>query len=190
MDRWNELIAGYVLNNLTEEEEQELAEVLADNPQLMSEISRLRSTATLKSSQRISWAAERLPMGSEGWADMAVLPTDEELGEGEAMQPQHARMSSKPYGPQVPAAQALSTSENSVFPDRGWLAVLTPVKVMAVLREQAFSRMGWWSWLVLAALVVVGIDNWRMRRLLAIAQERILQVESATEYLPSSVSDQ
>ncbi|MEL7140717.1 MAG: hypothetical protein AAGM27_11665 [Cyanobacteria bacterium J06554_3] len=189
MDRWNELIAGYVLNNLTEDEEQELSAVLADNPQLMSEISRLRGTATLKSSQRISLAAERLPMGSEGWADMAVLPTDEALSVGEAMQPQYARMSEL-RRPQALSSQALSANENSVFPDRGWLAALTPAKALATLRARAFARMGWWSWLVLAALVVVGIDNWRMRRLLAIAQERILQVESTTEYLPSNVSDQ
>lgn len=189
MDRWNELIAGYVLNNLTKDEQQELSEVLADNPQLMSEISRLRGTATLKSSQKISWAAERLPMGAEGWADMAVFPADEDLSVGESMQPQPIRMS-KLCEPQALAPRSLCANENSAFPDVDWLAVLSPTKALMTLRECAFVRTSWWSWLVLAVLVVVGIDNWRMRRLLAIAQERILQVESATEYLPSSVSDQ
>ncbi|MGB3768313.1 MAG: hypothetical protein WA947_17275 [Phormidesmis sp.] len=72
MERWNELIAGFVLGNLTPEEEQSIAEILAENPQLASNITRLRNTATVRSLRQTAWSTARSQDGSEGWADTAL----------------------------------------------------------------------------------------------------------------------
>ena len=72
MDRWNELIAGFVLGNLSPEEAETIARVLAENPQLASNITRLRSTATVRSLRSVEWTTARSQDGSEGWADTAL----------------------------------------------------------------------------------------------------------------------
>ena len=72
MDRWNELIAGFVLGNLTPEEAKSIAKILAENPQLASHIARLRNTATVRSLSRAERLSARSQDGSEGWADTAL----------------------------------------------------------------------------------------------------------------------
>lgn len=72
MDRWNELIAGFVLGNLTPEEEKSVAQILTENPQLAANITRLRNTATIHSLRLTEWTTARSQDGSEGWADTAL----------------------------------------------------------------------------------------------------------------------
>lgn len=72
MDRWNELIAGFVLGNLTPEEAESIAKILAENPQLASHIARLRNTATVRSLSKAERSTARSQDGSEGWADTAL----------------------------------------------------------------------------------------------------------------------
>lgn len=72
MDRWNELIAGFVLGNLTPEEAESIAKILAENPQLASHIARLRNTATVRSLSKAERLSARSQDGSEGWADTAL----------------------------------------------------------------------------------------------------------------------
>ena len=72
MDRWNELIAGFVLGNLTPEEAESIARILAENPQLASHIARLRNTATVRSLGKAERLSARSQDGSEGWADTAL----------------------------------------------------------------------------------------------------------------------
>ena len=85
MERWNELAAGYVLGNLTEEEEVEFLALLRENPQLNVEIARLRKTATVSHISASSKAAEpllierlteRLQMGAQGWSDTVIKSAD------------------------------------------------------------------------------------------------------------------
>lgn len=147
MERWNELIAGHVLGNLTDAEQQELSAVLAKNPQLTSEIDRLRQTATLQSGQKHT---PELPTGAEGWADMAVTEPPEVAP---------PLPSPKPIG-RVPFQRAPS--------------------------EKRFDTIRLWHWMALLLIVATGVDNWRLRRALAIAQERILQLESTAELLLES----
>lgn len=72
MERWNELIAGFVLGNLTPEEAESVAQILTENPQLASHIARLRNTATVRALGQTEWSTARSQDGSEGWADTAL----------------------------------------------------------------------------------------------------------------------
>ena len=167
MERWNELIAGHVLGNLTEEESQELSEILRDNPHLRLEISRLRKTATMSHSQR----GELTPLdaGAEGWTD-----TVHHLPEVPPVEP--AFPEKKPLLEAVaksgPAKVANSTKLRFSF------------RAFLLAAEALFRRTSLVSWLMTLMLIGVGIDNWRVRRLLAIAQDRILQLELSSEYQP------
>ncbi|MEL6261647.1 MAG: hypothetical protein AAFR12_11330 [Cyanobacteria bacterium J06626_6] len=167
MERWNELIAGHVLDNLTEEEQAELSQVLAEQPKLMTEISRLRRTATLRSTQQSessvdgwkdSWKA-----GAEGWADTVSQALEQ--GDGT-------------YSFQDDQPKLVTNSVNLPSQQHGCLIESLPQK--SILQ----STRAWFG-LVLVALIAVSIDNWRMRRLMAIAQEQILQLESTAEYIPT-----
>lgn len=174
MERWKELIAGYVLENLTDEEAQELSEILRDNPHLQLEISRLRKTATMSGSQRSERSPDALDVGSEGWTD-----TVNRLSETPPIQPvfpeKKPLLESVAKSTPVEVASPLSSQFSFLcLFFRRWL----PAK------ESVFQRTSLFGWLMALVLIGVGLDNWRVRRLLAIAQERILQLELSAEYQP------
>lgn len=174
MERWKELIAGYVLENLTDEESQELSEILRDNPHLQLEISRLRKTATMSGSQRADRSSDTLAVGAEGWTD-----TVDRLSDAQLIQPvfpeKKPLLETVAKSAPVEVASPISSKLSfwRVF-CRRWL----PAK------ETTFQRTSLFGWLMALVLIGVGIDNWRVRRLLAIAQERILQLEMSAEYQP------
>ncbi len=161
MERWNELIAGYVLENLNDEESQELSEILKRNPQLQSEISRLRNTATMSYLQRLEWQSESLSTGAEGWTDTV-----------------HPMSGIEPIEPTFPEERPLleSVAKSSHFWERSTLA-----------KDAFFQRTSLLGWLMALALIGISIDNCRVRRLLAIAREQILHFEPSAEYQPGGV---
>lgn len=172
MERWNELIAGYVLENLTDEEAQELSEILRDNPHLQLEISRLRKTATMSHAQRTERASDALEAGAEGWTDTV-----------------HRLSNVPPIRPVFPEKQplleAVAKSARGEA-DAPPAAVGSSLRRFWLAKDAVFQRTNLFSWLMALVLIGVGIDNWRVRRLLAIAQERILQLELSAEYQPGS----
>jgi anti-sigma factor RsiW len=167
MERWNELIAGYVLGNLTAEEQRELAQALAVNPRLTDEIERLRMTATIRGitavGRSLTTLEGRLEDGSEGWADTALgLP---------------AELSALPMGdlPRSSLSAAASDSAQApYFSDS--LAFWSRSRAVAPA-----SRF--WPCVLLIALAAVCMDNFRVRRSLSIAREKIIQLE--TQLAPS-----
>lgn len=175
MERWNELVAGYVLGNLTEEESQELEEILAENPQRRQEIARLRKTATMRkaSPQGPHGCQSRSPMtpytrGSEGWSDCDSLLLEPDLLKVN-------RLLTPPR-----------SSTSTLFDEDA--EVLMPIETAHVhsrlggLRSLYRDVMGplptspWW-WILVFALIGIGIDDCRVRRSLAIAREKIVQME-------------
>ena len=167
MERWNELIAGYVLENLTDDEAQELSAILRANPHLQLEISRLRKTATMSRSQ----LGERT-VGAAGWADTVLHATNDVQPIRPEFPEKKPLLESVAEAPPVSAANAAALRASF---QRFWLA-----------KSAVFQRTNLLSWLMALVLIGVGIDNWRVRRLLAIAQERILQLELSAEYRPGS----
>ncbi|MEL6468382.1 MAG: hypothetical protein AAFQ74_01525 [Cyanobacteria bacterium J06623_4] len=178
MERWNELIAGHVLDNLTEEEQEELSQVLAKQPKLMTEISRLRRTATLRSSLQLESGIDARQAGAEGWADrvsqLSEQPSKADSSGEESAEP--ARTEPERIGLVIneSASHAVRLSSRPHY----LLTGLQPLK--SVIQS---TRA--WLGLMLVVLIAVSIDNWRMRRLLAIAQEQVLQLESTIEYIPA-----
>ena len=179
MERWNELIAGYVLGNLTEEEQAELSAVLDENPHLKLDIARLRKTATMSHVQRLNRSLERLQAGSEGWADTAhgspILEPEDFFAHPFSAQLSQSAQPSQPAQPPVPSAPSAVDADDKSGPSDGWQRVKLPFVKMF------WQRTSWFGWLVALLLVTVSLDNWRMRRMLAIAQERITELELATE---------
>ncbi|MEL6938769.1 MAG: hypothetical protein AAFO84_06200 [Cyanobacteria bacterium J06598_1] len=176
MERWNELIAGYVLGNLTQEEQIELSIVLEKNPQLKLEIARLRKTATISraSNSRMptfDWSPDQLPAGAEGWADTAHISS---LVSGSSAST--VSVSTQDSSPSIENRETLSTE----------LDLFARLRQAGLSVESAVQRLGFLGWLIVLLLVSAGLDNWRMRRLLAIAQERIFQLELSTTYSPTS----
>ncbi|MEL6900302.1 MAG: hypothetical protein AAFP07_05075 [Cyanobacteria bacterium J06606_4] len=178
MERWNELIAGHVLDNLTEEEQEELSQVLAKQPKLMTEISRLRRTATLRSCQQLESGIDAWQAGAEGWADMVSQrpeqPSEADLRCEESVEPARTepRKTHLVFNGSANTAVSLSSQMHHLP------AASQP-------RKGFFQSTRAWFGLMLVALIAVSVDNWRMRRLLAIAQEQILQIESTAEYIPA-----
>lgn len=166
MERWNELIAGYVLGNLTDEEHRELVQLLAENPRLVDEITRLRGTATLKA----------LP-----------LPLEESRGERSVSGPQPDKVSRLRPSQTAFSVAGLWRGLSARFNRLGvqntpiktrWQKARRPQKTW---KERLWKKNSWnltFQWLVILALIIAGIDNWRVRKLLAIAQERIAQLEA------------
>lgn len=66
MERWRELVAGYVLDNLNEEEHRELTQILLKRPELVGEIARLKRTATIRGSRRRRGLPAYSPHGADG----------------------------------------------------------------------------------------------------------------------------
>ena len=227
MERWNELAAGYVLSNLTEEEQLELSKVLSENPQLEQEIARLRKTATMNRAQASENAVSPISTGAQGWADTASDLPEPSFSISEAVSSEDLNgkeLNSEKLNKQGPANSLLGKS--AIFSARASTAsgfkiahdvsqsVTQPVNQSAaqsaaqsgtqsnaptVCASSGVSVIGgrlplgevWhharpWGWLVAQILIGVGIDNWRVRRLLAIAQERIFQLELSSEYAPSN----
>ena len=177
MERWSELIAGHVLGNLTDEEHQELSEVLREQPQLHLEIARLRKTATMSHAQAPEWSNEKLEAGAEGWTDTVQRLPDQQTADSSPVQPAF------PEHEQLVAAVIDSANAES------------GQRVIAAASRPQFWPFRWVSpgdtflqrtnlltWVIALLLVGVGIDNWRVRRLLAIAEQRILQLEHSAEY--------
>ena len=166
MDRWNELIAGFVLGNLTPEEAESIAKILADNPQLASHISRLRNTATVRSSGKTEWSTARSQNGSEGWAD-TVLDSPKEFAQSTVEQESQSiycigsdRPNEKVRTSPSPTFERFSLTE----------ALLVPL----------FNPL-WWA--VIALAVAVGIDDFRVRRSLKGVLEELSQLKAAPQYL-------
>lgn len=168
MERWNELIAGYVLGNLTDEEHQELVQLLAENPRLVDEITRLRGTATLKT----------LP-----------LPLEESRVERSVSGPQPDKVSRKPSRPTQSAFSVAGLWRGLSARSKGLGIQNTPIKTrwrktrwpQKTWKERLWKKTSWsltFQWLVILVLIIAGIDNWRVRKLLSIAQERISQLEA------------
>lgn len=164
MERWNELIAGFVLGNLTPEEAESIAEILANNPQLASDIVRLRNTATVRSLRTTEWSTARSQDGSEGWADTALdLPISsivlDELSTRAAvtsgMRPAADR--SEEVLPGIPF-ERFSMIE----------ALLVPL----------FNPL-WWTVFVVA--ISLGIDNFRVRRSLSTTLEEMSQLKATPQ---------
>ncbi|MEL6490891.1 MAG: hypothetical protein AAFQ95_13105 [Cyanobacteria bacterium J06621_3] len=182
MERWSELVAGYVLGNLTDEEQQELSKTLRDHPQLRSEISRLQKTATMSRAQSANWMNEKLAAGAQGWTDTAEASTQAKSSQGQSVQPAF------PEHEQLVAAvvdSANAAEGKRVLATVGARAPFFPFR-FPVAVEVFLQRTSVLSWLVAFVLVGVSIDNWRVRRLLAIAEERILQLELSVEYSSGS----
>ena len=160
MERWNELIAGHVLDNLTDSEQQELSEILSQNPQLKSEIARLRQTATLQSVQSltVSYLSDDLPQGAEGWADSVV-----------------------------DRSAVATPADVSDLPQPNPIGRV-PFRV-PVCEESPKRRIGagFLRWVVLILIVAISFDNWRLRRMLAVAQEQIIELETTAEFTSGSV---
>ena len=172
MERWNELIAGYVLENLTDEEAQELSAILRANPHLQLEFSRRRKTATMSRAQLGERTVESLDAGAEGWADTV----------------HHAPNDVQPIRPVFPEKKPLleSVAEATPVSAANAAALRASFQRYWMAKSAVFQRTNLLSWLMALVLIGVGIDNWRVRRLLAIAQERILQLELSAEYRPGS----
>lgn len=220
MERWNELAAGYVLGNLTEEEQLELSKVLSENPQLKQEIARLRKTATMNRAQASENVVSPISTGAQGWADTAadlpepsflsdkvmnseVVNSKEQNIERQNKQgPANSRLVSSAmfsaHASTAPGSKVAQNVPQSVTQPVNHSAA-QPVTQSNVPTSCGVSVIGgrlslgevWqharpWGWLVALILVGVGIDNWRVRRLLAIAQERIFQLELSSDYAPSN----
>lgn len=176
MERWNELIAGYVLGNLTTEENEELAQVLAKHPQLNESILRLRQTATLRGcvpENRITDHTVPLTIqatdisgymtkGSEGWTD------------GISGGPSSAPLKSHPHtahsildqGKHTLHGRALNEPSSYPHPKNNsnghtWLNTCAKNSVQNPL---------WW--LLVLATIGLGIDNMRVRRSLALIKDK------------------
>jgi len=198
MERWNELIAGHVLGNLTESEQAELSKVLSKNPQMVTQIARLRRTATLRSGhkkeQTTGPSASQLSEGAEGWADMvAQLPdmTPEMMADvlnndqgnvyapatllSKSFSAENSAVRHSLFEPPEPSQTEDDESANGASLSQGAFRA-NP------LEKQWGQRFV--QWIVVLLIVGMGLDNWRLRRMLAIAQERILELESTAEMVP------
>ncbi|MEM9089493.1 MAG: hypothetical protein AAGC93_12195 [Cyanobacteria bacterium P01_F01_bin.53] len=177
MERWNELVAGYVLGNLTDGESQELAQLMTEKPQLTEEIARLRKTATIRGASPAAGQPlglvdqfPRSESGEEGWADENTrLPNPALLKTHHVLKPPAATLTDA-------SPMALLISVPAYF--------LTSFRQRFALPDLTQEPMGfpmtnpWWCLLVLL-LIGVGVDNWRVRRSLAISQEKLAQLEDS-----------
>ena len=191
MDRWNELIAGFVLGNLTPEEAESVAQILAENPQLAVNVARLRNTATVRSMRSAEWSTARSQDGSEGWADTALdLPDlhapsgllDSRLLAPVAEQPRlpARRLTDKAIAPQS------EPPHHSIF-NRFWQSLFwgesrrlsnqrsERIDIVGSLLAPLFSPL-WW--ITVIAVVVIGIDNFKVRRSLSAAEAEIAQLKA------------
>jgi len=207
MERWNELIAGHVLGNLTESEQQELSKVLSKNPQMMAEIARLRQTATLRSGQNKQQAVEPspgyLPEGAEGWADMvAQMPNMTPEMMADILSNDQTGLH-KPSTLLGSAPAAIDSHAVNSLPPNFRLDTHKPLAIAAdtPTKPRPLGRIPFrtsppdrhWGkqctrWIVVLLIVGMGLDNWRLRRMLAIAQEHILELESTVEMVPIPTS--
>ena len=205
MDRWNELIAGFVLGNLTPEEADSVAQILAENPQLAVNIARLRNTATVRSMRSAEWSTARSQDGSEGWADTALdlpeinppsglidsrllAPAAEQpqllahrpsrrLADGSAKSQADTSQTDRPrHSPFYQRWRSLFWRESRQWPRPGTEGVGTEgVGIVKPLTAPLFSPL-WW--LTIVAIIVVGIDDFRVRRSLSAAQAEIAQLKA------------
>ncbi len=164
MERWNELMVAYVLGTLTPQERRDLSQMAAQNPQLMLDASRLRHMTSLQIAQKLDWPTEGFEIGAEGWADTATRSLKPALPEPIAVEPTAA------------AATTLDLDFPAEAPDLGsfW-----PRAVLAKGKMSLSKRV--WYWLMIVALVCLGIDDWRVRRLLTMTQSEVLQMKMRTD---------
>jgi hypothetical protein len=169
MERWNELVAGYVLGNLTAEEQRELAQVLTLNPRLTDEIERLRMTATIRGitavGRSLTHLENGLENGSEGWSDTALPAELSTLSTDDLLISPLSSTSSHPDSVQNPYF-----SDSLTFWSRS--------------RAVAPTSRFWpyvWPYVLLIAFAAVCIDNCRVRRSLSIAHKKIIQLETQIE---------
>lgn len=181
MDRWNELIAGHVLGNLTAKESEELAQILVKNPQLNEEILRLRRTATMRSklpdslmaadlsvNQRTEEGAQPTigsastqrfaPAGSEGWTDGLsgrLSPTARWKIEP-ALAP---KKGTPPLQPLTYVSSQRPLNNNHRNRRR-----------VCAYAKNALRNPLWW--LLVLVTIGLGIDNVRVRRSLALIQDK------------------
>lgn len=160
-------MAGFVLGNLTPEEAESIAKILAKNPQLSSDIARLRNTATVRLLRLAERSTARSQDGSEGWADTAMdLPLSSIVLEEVSMR----------------AAVA-----DAVMLDVDQAEAIRSTKVLPTLKFERFSMVEamlvplfnplWWTVLIFA--VALGIDDFRVRRSLSNALEEMSQLEAS-----------
>jgi len=175
MDRWNELIAGHVLGNLTAEESEELAQVLAEHPHLNEEILRLRQTATLKGGLLEGRMADRTSLratpststggditaGAEGWSDrISGSPSTANLNERPIAI--HSILELKKHELQgrsqpKPSSSANPTNKHNSY-TWGNAYAKSPLK-------KPLKNPLWW--ILVLITIALGIDNVRVRRSLA-----------------------
>ncbi|PZO12518.1 MAG: hypothetical protein DCF25_17505 [Leptolyngbya foveolarum] len=179
MERWNELVAGFVLGNLTPEEAESIAEILAENPQLASDIARLRNTATVRSLRTTEWSTARSQDGSEGWVDTTLdLPM--------------ASVVLEEISTRAAVAGTIRLGANRVEAGRskkGMSEADRAIEVLPTLRFEPFSMIEavlvplfnplWWT--VFVAVVALGIDDFRVRRSLSEALKEMSQIEAAPQ---------
>ena len=169
MERWNELIAGFVLGNLTPEEAESIAEILAENPQLASDIVRLRNTATVRSLRTTEWATARSQDGSEGWADTALdLPMSSIV---------------------LDEISTRTAVTNAMLPTADWAEADGAEEVLPGISFERFSIVEallvplfnplWWTVFVVA--ISLGIDNFRVRRSLSTTLEEMSQLKATPQ---------
>ncbi|MGC1308338.1 MAG: hypothetical protein WA885_14025 [Phormidesmis sp.] len=179
MEHWNELIAGFVLGNLSPEEYQELAQILAENPHLNDEVVRLRRTATIRGGRNNMsvplWPVNISAAGAQGWADTAT--TLIELGSQELASEELDKGSKEV----LRRDRSPASIKNLAFERR-------LRQSRESLDEICYRRLKLWGWILLLAVVALSIDDWRLRRSLAIAQEKIMQLEIRLN--SASVSDE
>ena len=138
-DRWEDLLAGYALDNLNDAEQAELARLLRDHPELRAELEAYEQTL------------DQLPL---------TLPQQMPSKQLETRLFQMVQASSP-----SPPAIALSSAQHLQLPPQR----SSPQRRWAVLAGGAIAAI---------ALIVLGMDNWRLRQSLAARQAELLEVET------------
>lgn len=198
MDRWNELIAGFVLGNLTPEEAESVAQILAENPQLAVNIARLRNTATVRSMRSAEWSTARSQDGSEGWADTALdlpdLRAPSGLIDSRLLAPaiEQDQLPSRRITDNAATSQAHPPCHVAFRQrcQRWWDFSLGRYQHSSKRRERKVDIVESLSapllsplfnplwWMAIAAVVVVSVDDFRVRRSLSAAQAEIAQLKA------------
>ena len=205
MKRWKELVVGYALGTLTHQDHRELLQLTVDNPQLMVDAVRLKHMSSMQIAQRVDWPTEGFEVGAEGWADTAtrslrlVLPEPVVSELNRAVSPtaksglsdgsssslsdrenhlvdHHLLLDHHVVDRSVSTDRSINRSVEQIEPSRASRVPLNRIREFLAHRR-LFSRKGTWRWIIVLGLITLGIDYWRVRRLLAITQSEILQLE-------------
>lgn len=154
VERWNELMAGYVLGDLDAEERQEWEEILRSHPELTNEIKELQQTVAFASEQ--APAVEPPPeLRASLLAAVRATPQENASPSLSIVPPPTAEVSVRPSATAQPASQSLAS------PQKGWWLGLGS--------------------LAAAALIALLIDDLRLRNQVQEAAEVIASLEQQLE---------